>query len=85
MSFLTRHPGIPVADHRSRYCGRMRTKALASPAVRFAEPEDYVSDLPRVSAAPEAAIDDDDCRPNRDMPTSDSYMTAEIAAAITAN
>jgi hypothetical protein len=39
MSFLTRHPGILVADHLFGYCGRMRPNAPASAAIRFAESE----------------------------------------------
>jgi hypothetical protein len=85
MSFLTRRPGILVANHLSRHCGWMRPKAPTTPAIGFAGPGG-----PRVtclgSAQPQrwrlATMGVDQIAT---MPTNDSYMTAEIATAITAN
>ena len=84
MSFLTRHPGILVADHLSGYCRRLRPNAPASPAIRFAESEDpgqcLGSARPLKWRLATTTVDQ-----IATMPTNDSYMTAEIATAITGN
>ena len=52
MSFLTRRPGILVADHLSGQRGRMRRAAPATRPLGLLDRKVRVSDLPRVSAAP---------------------------------
>jgi hypothetical protein len=85
MSFLIRRPGILVGDELSGHRGRMRPNAPASPDARFA------------AARPESAACLGSGRPQRwrlatkgvgqiaSMLTNHSYMTAEVATAITAN
>jgi len=84
MSFLTSHQGILVGDDPSGHCGRMRANAPDSPAIRFAEPENHVSDpgtaRPLRWRSATTTVDQVET-----MPASDSCMTAEIAAAITPN
>jgi hypothetical protein len=85
MIFLSGCPGILVGDHLSGHCGRMCLNAPTSPATRFAEPEDpsvtYLgSTRPQMWRLATTTVDQVAI-----MPTSDSYLIAEIATAITAN
>jgi hypothetical protein len=66
MSLLTGRPGILLADSLSGHSGRVRPKAhrLDWP-LGLLGGKICVSDLPRGSDAPEVAVGDDDCRPNR--------------------
>ena len=85
MSFLTREPGILVADLVSGGYEGVRPNTPAGPAVRLLSRKTGVSGLPRVSAAQRLRLATSGVDQIATMATSDSYMTAEIAAAITAN
>jgi hypothetical protein len=65
MSYVTREPGILVADLLSGGYEGVRTRRLRRPFDLLSR-KTRVSGLPRVSAAPEVAVCDVGCRPNRD-------------------
>ena len=66
MSFLTGRPGILVADHLPGRCGGTRATASVARHSILLSPKPRVGGLPRGSAAPDVAIGDGACRPNRD-------------------
>jgi len=85
MLFLSGRPGISVGDHLSGHCGRVCPNAPTSPATRFAEPEDPSLTYLGSTRPLELQLATTTVDQIATMPTNDSYLTAEIATAITAS